>query len=165
MVELLVIGKKSLKANSTSIGQAERNFKMFKYRICILTIFLLMSIGGVCFADDRWFVVQEDKESIMYLDTTRAAMYGTEKDPYLECWKKSVFLNDNMTYIEHTYIRYENFNYKNAEVAFYKDNKHIRTVNLSKEGWKEIIPGSKQETAIINILAWSVNNTDKITLK
>jgi len=139
---------------------------MFKKKIVALTIFLLMTISSVCFADDRWFLLNRDSNGSSSLDTTRVILYAGEKDTYyLDCWIKLDLLKEDATTLQHTYIKINNLRFKEAEFFAYKEGIQVETQDLSNQGWKSPALGSNQEKTIINTISWGRNNQDKIIVR
>ncbi len=137
---------------------------MLKSRFVILVFLLLMSVSGVCSADDRWFVVQNDSELIAHLDTSKIILYGVKnKDLYIDCWiQKSMKSVANSFSLEHTHIRILPLSQKITDVYIYKNDKCILSEDRSSEGWRSPPPSSRQEETIINALHWVSTNRDKV---
>ena len=137
---------------------------MFKKKIFTLTLFLLMAISSVCFADNRWFVVQEDNEMIQHLDTSKIILYGIKgKDLYIDCWiQKHVKSVANSFSLEHTLIRILPLSRKVTDVYIYQNDKLVVSEDRSNEGWRTPPPRSRHEEGIINALHWVSTNRDKV---
>lgn len=137
---------------------------MLKKKLCLIVIFLLMTISILCSAaDNGWVVVYEDNTTTMLLDTSRVALVGKPENPYVSCWIKNNMKNESETcLLSHKYIQVNTWSSKTGEFIIYEGGQYIRTENHSDKGWKNSIPGSRLEIAIQNTLSWVVNNEEKV---
>ena len=123
-----------------------------------------MLISNVCLADSQWLIMHDDSNLSMSLDTTRISTYNDEEGSYLDCWIQTNVKEKNITLFHRRYINVKNFNYKDVEKLSYRDNKFVGKGEPDKE-WISPKSGSKNEETIQNIVFWSVNNKDKVTVK
>lgn len=138
---------------------------MFKSKICMLMLLLLINISSVCFADDRWVVVQNDSEGNISFDGERVVVYGNAKDPYVDCWIKKGIPKDNLHALEHTYIQISTLNYQVKEFKVYKDGQYIGSQDHTDQGWQSPEPNSRQERAIFHTLRWVADNKEKVIVR
>ncbi|MCE5285978.1 MAG: hypothetical protein LLG02_09065 [Pelosinus sp.] len=137
---------------------------MHKIKTLLLTIFLIITICSVCFAENQWFSVYEDSKVVISLDITRIVAYHNDGNYYLDCWVKTHVVETNTSVISHRCIDVENLKYKDTEKLSYKVDKFLGKTKLD-EDWKTPPENSKLANALESIILWITNNHDKVIQK